>query len=133
MNLNSTILSALFFSGISFAQADTFTETLYPTWGQTYEMSKILMEEKNDVQHLVIFQNDQWGNVLALDGAIQTTDRDEFMYHEMITHVPLLAHGNARNVLIVGGGDGGVLREVLRHKGVQTVTLVDIDDRVIQL
>lgn len=136
MKLKTSILSTLFLAAVSshsFVNADTYRETLYPHWGQSFHMSKILMEEKNDVQHMVIFENEQFGKVLALDGAIQTTDKDEFFYHEMIVHVPIIAHGNAQNVLIVGGGDGGALREVLRHKSVKHATLVEIDDRVINL
>lgn len=136
MKVKNTILSTLFFSAVScgaFAQTNTMTETLYADWGQTFGISKILMEEKNDVQHMVIFDNPEFGKVLALDGIIQTTEKDEFFYHEMITHVPILAHGNAKNILIVGGGDGGTLREVLRHKSVERATLVEIDDRVINL
>src|SRR5271156_144681 len=119
MKVKKAILSTLFFSAVSchaFAKTDTFTETLYADWGQTFGMSKILMQEKNDVQNMVIFENAEFGKVLALDGIIQTTEKDEFFYHEMITHVPIFAHGNAKSVLIVGGGDGGTLREVLRHK-----------------
>jgi spermidine synthase len=131
--MKKLLLTSLIFSSVAFAKGDTFTETLYPTWGQTFQVSKILMEEKNDLQHLVIFENEQFGKVLALDGIIQTTEKDEFVYHEMITHVPLLAHGNAQKILVVGGGDGGVLRVVLRHKNVRDVTLVEIDRRVIDL
>lgn len=136
MIIKTPILAALFFSSVScysFAQNETFTETLYPHWGQTFDVSKIIMEEKNDVQHMIIFENQEYGKVLALDGIIQTTEKDEFVYHEMITHVPLLAHGNAQHILIVGGGDGGALREVLRHKNVKSATIVEIDDRVINL
>jgi spermidine synthase len=82
----------------------------------------------------VIFENKEFGKVLALDGIIQTTEKDEFIYHEMITHVPILAYGKKDlSVLIVGGGDGGTLREVLRHNNVKKATLVEIDDRVINL
>ena len=136
MKFRDSILATLFFSAVSsysFAQTETFTETLYPHWGQFFTVSKVLMEDKNDVQHMVIFENEEYGKVLALDGIIQTTEKDEFVYHEMIVHVPLLAHGNAQNVLIVGAGDGGTLREVLRHKNVKSATLVEIDDRVINL
>ena len=63
------------------------------------------------------FENKQFGRVLAIDGRIQLTERDEFVYHEMMAHVPILAHGAAKSVLIIGGGDGGSLREVLRHEG----------------
>src|SRR3546814_1462961 len=66
-----------------------------------------------------------------LDGVVQTTERDEFIYHEMLAHLPILAHGAARKVLIVGGGDGGLLEEVLKHRSVEQVTQVEIDAGVI--
>ena len=91
------------------------------------------MPAVHEHQHLVIFKNAEYGRVMALDGIIQTTERDEFIYHEMLAHVPILAHGNARRVLIVGGGDGGMLREVLRHKSVEHVTQVEIDKQVIDM
>ena len=68
---------------------------------------------------------------MVLDGAVQTTEGDEFIYHEMLAHVPLFAHGAARRVLIVGGGDGGMLREVLRHPAVERVVQVEVDAGVI--
>lgn len=68
---------------------------------------------------------------MALDGVVQTTERDEFIYHEMMTHVPLLAHGHAKHVLIIGGGDGAMLREVTRHKNVESITMVEIDAGVV--
>ena len=92
-----------------------------------------MFEEKSAHQHLLIFRNEQFGRVLALDGIVQTTEGDEFIYHEMLTHVPLIAHGNAQRVLIIGGGDGGILREVCRHKTVKHVTQVEIDPSVIEL
>jgi spermidine synthase len=70
---------------------------------------------------------------MTLDGIVQTTEKDEFIYHEMMSHVPMLAHGNARKVLIIGGGDGGMLREVCRHKTVESVTMVEIDQAVIDM
>ena len=73
------------------------------------------------------------GTVLALDGVIQTTSSDEFVYHEMMAHVPLIAHGNAKKVLIIGGGDGGMLREVRRHKSLEKIVMVEIDPSVIAL
>jgi spermidine synthase len=84
-------------------------------------------------QDIWIFENPAFGRVLALDGYVQTTVRDEFIYHEMMAHVPLMALGGARDVLIVGGGDGGVLREVLKHASVRRAVLVEIDRRVIEL
>lgn len=110
-----------------------YLETLYPTWGQQFVMDEVLFEVNTGHQHLVIFKNDQWGTVMALDGVIQTTEKDEFIYHEMMTHVPLFAHGNAKKVLVIGGGDGGILREVLRHPEVESVTQVEIDQQVIDM
>lgn len=110
-----------------------WTETLYSSYGQSFRVDEVLLEEKSDHQHLMIFRNEQFGRVLALDGVVQTTERDEFIYHEMLTHVPLIAHGNAERVLIIGGGDGGILREVCRHNTVKHVTQVEIDASVIEL
>jgi spermidine synthase len=81
----------------------------------------------------MICHNALLGRVMTLDGVVQTTESDEFIYHEMMAHVPILAHGNARRVLIVGGGDGGMLREVLRHTSVEHVTMVEIDGEVIEM
>ena len=111
----------------------TYLETLYPTWGQQFVMNEVLFEVNTGHQQLVIFKNDQWGTVMALDGVIQTTEKDEFIYHEMMTHVPILAHGKVKKVLIIGGGDGGILREVLKHASVESVTQVEIDQQVIDM
>lgn len=110
-----------------------FIETLYKTYGQSFVIDEILYESKTDHQHLIIFNNEQFGRVMALDGVIQTTEKDEFIYHEMLAHVPLYAHGNAKRVLIIGGGDGGILREVLRHPEVEHVTMVEIDQAVVDM
>ena len=88
-------------------------------------------DSKTDHQRLVVFENETFGRVLTLDNVVQTTERDEFIYHEMLAHLPILAHGSARKVLIVGGGDGGMLEEVLKHRGVEKVTQVEIDAGVI--
>lgn len=112
---------------------ERFFETLYDSWGQQFTIDKIYFENKTDHQHLMIFHNALFGRVMALDGAVQTTEKDEFIYHEMMTHVPLFAHGNVERVLIIGGGDGGMLREVLRHPGVKHVTQVEIDQTVIEM
>ena len=112
---------------------ERFDETLFPHWGQWFTVDKVLFEVGTGQQQLVIFENRQFGRVMALDGVIQTTERDEFVYHEMLAHLPILAHGNVRRVLIVGGGDGGMLREVLRHPGITHVTQVEIDAAVIEM
>ena len=110
-----------------------FVETLYDSYGQLFRVDETLFEDKTAHQHLLIFHNAAFGRVLVLDGIVQTTERDEFIYHEMLSHVPILAHGNAREILIVGGGDGGTLREVTRHRSVERITQVEIDRRVIDL
>ncbi|MCF6775276.1 polyamine aminopropyltransferase [Thiotrichales bacterium 19X7-9] len=110
-----------------------YRETLHQGYAQSFEVKNILFENKSDFQHLIIFENPYFGRVMALDGIIQTTEKDEFIYHEMLTHTPILAHGNAENVLIIGGGDGGILREVLKHPQVKAVTLVEIDQQVIEM
>lgn len=110
-----------------------FSETLHPGFQQRFEISKILFRSKTDLQDLVIFENPYFGRILALDGVIQTTERDEPCYHEMLAHVPILAHGAAREVLIIGGGDGGALRDVLKHRSVARATMVEIDRSVVDM
>ena len=112
-----------------------FEESLHLTPGtgytQRFEVTRVVCREKTEYQDLMIFETPAFGRVLALDGIVQTTERDAFAYHEMLAHVPLLAHGAAARVLIVGGGDGGTLREVLRHRTVEKATLVEIDRCVV--
>lgn len=109
-----------------------FRETLYDAICQEFRIDKLYYENRTEHQHLMIFHNARLGRVMTLDGVVQTTEADEFIYHEMLAHVPLFAHGQARHVLIVGGGDGGMLREVLRHP-VEQVTQVEIDRAVIDM
>lgn len=106
-------------------------ETLYDQFGQYFSVDNILYHEKTEHQNLIIFENAVFGRVMALDDIVQTTERDEFIYHEMMTHVPLLAHGHAKHVLIIGGGDGAMLREVSKHKNVESITMVEIDKGVV--
>ena len=111
----------------------TYNETLYDSYGQVFAVDKVYFENKTDHQHLIIFENAKFGRVMALDGIIQTTEADEFIYHEMLTHVPLMAHGKVKRVLIIGGGDGGMLREVCKHGSVEHITQVEIDDQVVEM
>ncbi len=108
-------------------------ETFHPHWRVRLEAARVLHEVKTEHQHLVIFENPTWGTVLMLDGVCQLTTCDEFVYHEMMAHVPLMALARPRRVLVVGGGDGGVLREVLKHPSVEKATLCEIDRAVIDL
>jgi spermidine synthase len=108
-------------------------ETLFDPEGfrMSYAVDKVLHEIKTKHQHLVLFENRFFGKMLMLDGATQVTTKDEFVYHEMMSHVPILAHGNAREVLIVGGGDCGIAEEVLKHKSVKRLSQVEIDESVV--
>ena len=109
-----------------------FTETLYTDYQQRLKVSKILHRQRTAHQDLLIFENPCFGRVLALDGIVQTTEGDEFAYHEMLVHVPILAHGSAKRVAIVGGGDGGALEEVLKHD-VERAVMVELDPVVVEL
>ncbi len=108
-------------------------ETLYPAWGQRFRVKRELARVQSEFQDIAIFESETHGRVMVLDGVIQITEGDEFVYQEMLTHVPLLAHGAAANVLIIGAGDGGVLRRVLQHRTVQKAVMVEIDGEVIRL
>ena len=110
-----------------------FSETLHGSFEQRFEISEVLYRSETAHQNLIIFETPFFGRVLALDNVIQTTERDEASYHEMLAHVPILAHGSVKDVLIIGGGDGGALREVLRHESVERATMVEIDRTVVDL
>jgi spermidine synthase len=111
---------------------ELFDEGLHTGINLALKVDNILYREKTELQDLMIFENNQFGRVMSLDGAIQTTERDEFIYHEMFVHVPVFAHGNVKRVLIVGGGDGGAARQLMKHAEIE-VTLVEIDRTVIEL
>jgi spermidine synthase len=108
-------------------------ETLFDDLGlrMSYRADKVLHEERTGHQHLVLFEQPFFGKMLMLDGAVQITARDEFIYQEMMAHVPLFAHGHARDVLIVGGGDCAIAKEVLKHGSVRRLVQVEIDPAVI--
>jgi spermidine synthase len=108
-------------------------ETLYADWGQRFLVRRELARVQSDFQDIAIFDTNSHGRIMLLDGVVQITERDEFVYQEMLAHVPLLAHGACRNVLIIGAGDGGVLRRVLQHSGVARAVMVEIDGEVIRL
>ncbi len=108
-------------------------ETLYAEWGQRFRVKRELARVKSDFQDIMVFESESHGRVMLLDGVVQITERDEFVYQEMLTHVPLLAHGAAKRVLIIGAGDGGVLRRVLQHRTVEKAVMVEIDGEVIRL
>jgi len=95
------------------------------------EVEEVLFDDKSIYQHCVVFKSKTFGNVMVLDGCIQLTERDELSYHEMMTHLPMFANPNPQSVLIVGGGDGANLREVLKHGCVKEVVICEIDEMVI--
>ncbi|KAI6104579.1 Saccharopine dehydrogenase-domain-containing protein [Pisolithus croceorrhizus] len=105
----------------------------WPGQAMTLRVNKILHVEKSLYQDVLVFESETYGNVLVLDGVIQCTERDEFSYQEMIAHLPLASHPNPKKVLVIGGGDGGVVREVLKHESVEEVVLCDIDEAVIRV
>ena len=108
-------------------------EALYPDWGQRFRVVRTLAHVRSPYQDIQVIESASHGRVLVLDGAIQITEADEFVYQEMLAHVPLLAHGAARRVLVIGAGDGGVLRRVLQHHWVERAVMVEIDGEVIRL
>lgn len=95
-------------------------------------INRTIHREVTEFQTLDVFETQQYGNLLVLDGCVMTTDKDEFVYHEMISHVPLHTHPNPKNVLVIGGGDGGAIREIVKHPTVERAVLAEIDGRVIE-
>lgn len=108
-----------------------FTEKQTDNMALSLRLKTALHREQTKYQDLLLVDTYQFGRMLVLDGCIMTTEVDEFVYHEMMAHVPLFTHPNPRRVLVVGGGDGGVIREVLKHPTVEEAILAEIDERVI--
>lgn len=112
---------------------ERFEEHVYSYAGQWIAIDELRYRGRSRYQDVLVFRNGFLGNVLVLDGIVQVTERDEFVYSEMCAHVPLCAHPAPRRVLIIGGGDGCVLEEVLKHPHVTRAVLVDIDELVVDL
>ena len=108
-------------------------ETLHRGFRARLRADRVLFDSQTELQHLIIFETPDFGRVMMLDGVVQLSTKDEFVYHEMMSHVPLFAHGRAEKALIIGGGDAGVLREALKHPELESVTLCEIDRGVIDL
>ena len=113
-------------------RARWFSEALHPNIRQSLRVKRTLYSGRSTFQRIQVLETYEYGRVLVLDGVIQTTEVDEHVYHEMLTHVPMLSHPHPKRILIIGAGDGGILRETLQHP-VETVTLVEIDAAVIRL
>ncbi|HEY2981745.1 MAG TPA: polyamine aminopropyltransferase [Anaerolineales bacterium] len=110
-----------------------FTEELHPHYRKGLRVKRVLADEQTQYQHLQIVETEFFGKVLILDGILQLTERDNMGYHEMIVHVPMLAAGAPKRVLIVGGGDGGSLQQVLRYPSVEETVICELDQRVVDL
>ena len=100
--------------------------------GLTVGLKKLLFSEQSPFQLVEVYETDTWGNLMTIDGMVMLSEKDEFVYHEMIAHVALFSHPNPERVLIIGGGDGGTAREVLKHKEVKVVDMVEIDETVVR-
>ena len=110
-----------------------YTETLHEGFRTSIQVRRVRFDSRTEHQRLVIAESVAFGTVVMLDGVTQLTTADEFVYHEMLAHVPILAHGAVHDVLIVGGGDGGMIEEVFKHAGVEHVTMAELDAAVISL
>lgn len=108
-----------------------FTEELHPYYRKGVRVKRVLADEQTAYQHIQVVETEFFGNALILDGIIQLTERDNMGYHEMIVHVPMLAVGAPRRVLIVGGGDGGSLQQVLRYPSVEEAVVCELDQKVV--
>ncbi len=109
-----------------------YNEYYNGTTGLTVGVNRVLFSEKSPYQMVEVYDTDTWGNLMTIDGMVMLSEKDEFVYHEMMIHVGLFAHPDPKRVLIIGGGDGGSAREVLRHPGVKHVDMVEIDEVVVR-
>ncbi len=109
-----------------------FHEVVEGGHGLAIQKDEVLLDKQTEFQHIEIFENRGFGRVMVLDGCMMLTERDEFTYHEMLVHPGLLAHPEPRRVLVIGGGDGGTLREILKHPEVEEAVLCEIDGEVIE-
>ncbi|KAK7361911.1 hypothetical protein VNO77_04003 [Canavalia gladiata] len=122
-------------NGLSSVIPGWFSEIspMWPGEAHSLKVEKILFQGKSEYQNIMVFQSSTYGKVLVLDGVIQLTERDECAYQEMITHLPLCSISNPKKVLVIGGGDGGVLREVSRHSSVEKIDICEIDNMVVDV
>lgn len=109
-----------------------YTEKQTENMGLSLKVRNVLHRETTPYQELAVLDTLQYGRMLVLDGMVQTTEKDEYVYHEMITHVALYTHPNPRRAAVIGGGDGGVVREILKHPSIEKVVLAEIDAGVIE-
>ena len=110
-----------------------FTENLYKKYNQNIAIEKKVVEKNSLYQNILIFDSKYFGRVMTLDKVVQITEHDHHGYSEMLTHVPILSHGNIKKVLIIGGGDGAIAAEVLKYKEIEEISICEIDEEVINL
>ena len=110
-----------------------FSENLYKKYNQTISVEKVIIKEKSKFQDILIFDSKYFGKILVLDNVLQITEVDHYFYSEMLSHLPILSHGDVKKVLIIGGGDGAIASEVLKHKTVKEIFICEIDEDVINL
>jgi spermidine synthase len=108
-----------------------YTESLHDGYRTSIEVKRVLFDSRSGKQHLVIAESVRFGTLVLLDDVVQLTAADEYVYHEMLAHVPILAHGGVRDILIVGGGDGAIAEEIFKHPGIEHITVVEIDPWVV--
>lgn len=97
------------------------------------KVKRQLHSEKSEYQQIAFYESEEFGNFLTLDGVLMLTERDEFIYHEMMTHVPMAVHPAAKRILLIGGGDGGAARELCKYSSIEQIDVVEIDERVVEL
>ncbi len=110
-----------------------YSEYHTPDVKLSIKIEKQLHSEKSDYQDIGVYKSFEFGNFLTLDGVVMLTEKDEFIYHEMLVHVPMAVNPNIKNVLVIGAGDGGILRELGNYDGIENIDLVEIDERVIEV
>lgn len=110
-----------------------FSENHTETVKFSIKVDKQLVSVQSDFQRIDIFESEEFGRFLTLDGYMMLTEKDEFIYHEMITHVPMAVHPRVRKVLVIGAGDGGVIRELTRYKNIEYIDFVEIDELVVKV
>lgn len=110
-----------------------FSEEQTPNVKLSIRVDRQLYSGKSEFQRIDVFDSPEFGRFLTLDGYMMLTEKDEFIYHEMITHVPMAVHPAVKNVLVIGAGDGGVIRELTRYPEIEHIDLVEIDELVVEV
>ena len=110
-----------------------FSELHTPDVKISIRVDRQLHSEQSEFQRIDVYESPEFGRFLTLDGYMMLTEKDEFIYHEMITHVPMAVHPNVKKVLVIGAGDGGVVRELARYQSIEQIDMVEIDRRVVEV